>query len=196
VRLVDYAKTPCSEFPNDNPDLHNGSVWYAADEDDTVLDSIEILDELVFESAPEDEPAAERPVDPFYIFVRAIESTTAAFGGTPDSLALLRAILGVTRMETLELDPTALDALERAGLVSYSAAGTPARSERFTREALAWQDILREKSDDFAACGTAMLDEWASELIAAVLGGATRADAVRRELRKHGVAAFGLFAAA
>jgi hypothetical protein len=192
---VDYAKTPCSEFPNDNPDLHNGSVWYAADEDDSALDSIEILDELVFESAPEDEPAAERPSDPFYAFVRALESTTVAFGGTPNSLALLRGMLGVTRLEALELEPIALDALERNGLASYSPAGI-ARSEQFTREALAWQDILREKSDDFAACGSAMLDEWASALIAAVLGGAMRADAVRRELRKHGVAAFGLLAAA
>jgi hypothetical protein len=192
---VDYAKTPCSEFPNDNPDLHDGSVWYAADEDDSALDSIEILDELVFESAPEDEPAAEQPDDPFYTLVRAIESTTAAFGGTPDSLALLRALLGFTRMEGLELDPAALHALEGAGLASHSAAGV-ARSERFTREVLAWQDILREKSDDFAACGATMLDEWASELVAAVLGRATRADAIRRELRKHGVAAFGLLASA
>jgi len=191
---VDYAKTPCSEFPNDNPDLHNGSVWYAADEDDS-LDSIEILDELVFESAPEDEPAAQEPADPFYALVHAIESTTLSFGGNPDSLALMRAMLGVTRIETLALDLTGLEALVRAGLASCSAAGV-ARSERFTREVLAWQDILREKSDDFAACGAAMLDEWASELIAGVLGGATRADAVRRELRKHGVAAFGLLAAA
>jgi len=191
---VEYAKTPCSEFPNDNPDLHDGSSWYAADEDDSGIDSIEILDELVFDTAPEDEPAPPAPADPFHTLVAAMESAAAAFGGGPDSIVLLRAMLGATRMDAIE-PTTTLDGLLSAGLVSEANTGI-VRSERFTREVLAWQDILREKSDDFAACGAATLDEWASNLVARVIGGGCHPDAVRRELRKHGVAAFGLLAAA
>jgi len=191
---VEYAKTPCSEFPNDNPDLHDGSSWYAADEDPAGIDSIEILDELVFDTAPEDEPALPSPADPFHTLVAAMESAAASFGGTSDSIVLLRAMLGATRMDAIE--PTAaLDGLVSAGLVLQSATGF-VRSERLTREVLAWQDILRDKSDDLAACGAATLDEWASNLVARALGGASRPDAVRRELRKRGVAAFGLLAAA
>jgi hypothetical protein len=198
---VEYSKTPCSEFPNDNPDLHDGPSWYAADEDDSYVDSIEVLDELVFDTAPEDEPAAPEaepashaPADPFYTLVAAMESSAMALGATPNSIALLRAMLGATRMDTIE--PTAaLDDLVSAGLVSQSTMGF-VRSERLTREVVAWQDILREKSDDFAACGSAALDEWASNLVTRVLGGALRPDAVRRDLRKRGVAAFGLLAAA
>jgi hypothetical protein len=191
---VEYAKTPCSEFPNDNPDLHDGSSWYAADEDTIGVDAIEILDELVFDTAPEDEPASPTPADPFYTLVAAMETAAAAFGGTPDSIVLLRAMLGATRMDAIE--PTAaLDGLVSAGLVSQLATGF-VRSERLTREVIAWQDILRDKSDDLAACGTATLDEWASNVVARVIGGGCRPDAIRRELRTHGVAAFGLLAAA
>jgi hypothetical protein len=198
---VEYAKTHCSEFPNDNPDLHDGSswyaadeAWYAADEDPAGVDAIEILDELVFDTAPEDEPALPSPSDPFHTLVAAMESAAIASGATSDSIVLLRAMLGATRMDVVE--PTAaLDGLLGAGLLLESANGI-VRSDRFTREVLAWQDILREKSDDFAACGEAMLDEWASNVVARVLGGACRPDAVRRELRKRGVAAFGLLAAA
>jgi hypothetical protein len=191
---VEYTKTPCSEFPNDNPDLHDGSSWYAADEDPAGIDSIEILDELVFDTAPEDEPAPAAPADPFCTLVAAMEAAAAAFGATPDSIVLLRAMLGATRMDAIE--PTAtLEGLVSAGLVSPSATGF-VRSEQLTREVLAWQDILRDKSDDLAACGNATLDEWASNVVARVIGGGFRSDAIRRELRKHGVAAFGLLAAA
>ena len=59
-------------------------------------------------------------------------------------------------------------------------------------QALAWQGILRGESEDFGACGGAMLDEWCAALIAGVLGQSVRADGLKRELRRRGVAAFGL----
>jgi hypothetical protein len=37
-----------------------------------------------------------------------------------------------------------------------------------------------------------MLDEWCAALIAGVLGQNVRADGLKRELRRRGVAAFGL----
>lgn len=190
---VEDAKTPCSEFTIDNEGLRH--VWYADDEDETALDAVEIVDELAFDLAPEDEPAVQEISDRFLTFVRAVESTAEAFGGTREVIELLRAMLGVVRMEGIDPPTTAREGLLNAGFISRSAAGF-VRSERLTRQVLAWQDILRERSEDFAACGATTLDEWACDLIARVLGGPVRPDAIRRELRKHGVAAFGLLAAA
>jgi hypothetical protein len=135
--------------------LHNGSVWYAADEDDS-LDSIEILDELVFESAPEDEPAAQEPADPFYALVHAIESTTLSFGGNPDSLALMRAMLGVTRIETLALDLTGLEALVRAGSCLYAGR---CREAGAGRDEAAHDDVLLEAAQVVDLAGDRGLGE-------------------------------------
>ena len=62
----------------------------------------------------------------------------------------------------------------------------------FVARTKAWHAILLGTSDDFDACGGAMLDEWAADVIACLLGSAARAVALRRELRSRGVAAFGL----
>jgi hypothetical protein len=192
---VEYAKAPCSEFTNDNEGLHQ--VWFAddEDEDEAALNAVEIVDELVFDLAPEDEPAAQAIGDRFLTFVRAVEATAAAFGATREAVELLRAMLGVVRMEGIDPQATVREGLLNAGFISQSAAGL-VRSERLTRQVLAWQDILRERSEDFAACGATTLDEWACDLVARVLGGPMRPDSIRRELRKHGVAAFGLLTAA
>ena len=61
-------------------------------------------------------------------------------------------------------------------------------------QAAAWRGILRGESEDYEACGSTTLDEWAASLVARVVGGAPRADGIRRELRRRGVAAFGLVA--
>ena len=53
---------------------------------------------------------------------------------------------------------------------------------------------MRGTSEDFSACGDAMLDEWAADLLARLVGGPTRATTLKRELRDRGVAAFGFAA--
>ena len=73
------------------------------------------------------------------------------------------------------------------------------RSSGFTAKVLAWQGILRGESEDFALSdGGALepLDEWAADVLARVLGAPARTDGIRRELRRRGVAAFGLVASA
>jgi hypothetical protein len=66
----------------------------------------------------------------------------------------------------------------------------------FTSVTSAWRAILRGTSDDLAACGTAMLDEWAADVLARLIGELGRTAQLRRELRDRGVAAFGLIEAA
>ena len=60
---------------------------------------------------------------------------------------------------------------------------------------VAWQGILRGESEDFSLCG-GTLDEWTANVLARLLGNAGRADGIRRELRRRGIAAFGLVSAA
>ena len=69
------------------------------------------------------------------------------------------------------------------------------RSSPFTAKVVAWQGILRGESEDFSLPdGGALepLDEWAADVLARVLGSPARADAVRRDVRRRGIAAFGL----
>jgi hypothetical protein len=231
---VAFRALACAEFPNDNPELHAGAIWYCSElvgpptfarpaepgmpavleaavasapesatdptppvlEADDEDDDIEIVDELPIDDAidespalPEtsaaemrpDEPRSEAPEasNPFATFVLVVEDVARAAGAGIDAMTLLAAILGRARLD--------------------ASAGDTDRSLR--GQALAWQAILRGESEDFGACGGGMLDEWTAALVAHVLeygasasGGASarRADALKRELRCRGVAAFGL----
>jgi hypothetical protein len=56
---------------------------------------------------------------------------------------------------------------------------------------------LRDDSAGVAACGTTTLDRFGADLLAALLTiPATRAEELRKELRKAGIAAFGVLEAA
>jgi hypothetical protein len=105
--------------------------------------------------------------DAYAVFVAALTDVALGFGADPLGVDRLRAMLGDGRADGLSAD----------------------------RGARAWQSIIRGQAEDFSECGTQTLDEWAAEVIAGVVGGG-RTDAIRRELRKRGVAAFGFLAEA
>jgi hypothetical protein len=149
-------------------------------------DEIEIVDDLAFDdaidesSAPREAPAREcatriedmpPAADPFALLVSVVEDVARKAGADDLAMASLACLLGRTR-----LDASAPDATTHV----------------LRAQALAWQGILRSESDDFGACGGAMLDEWCAALIATALGPTARADMLKRELRRRGVAAFGL----
>jgi hypothetical protein len=158
----------------------------AMSEADQEGDDIEIVDELAFDdaidesSAPPETPPRECAIaiedmpssaDPFAMLVSVVEDVAHSAGADDIAMASLACLLGRTRLD----------------------ASTPDATTHVLRaQALAWQGILRSESDDFGACGAAMLDEWCAALIAAVLGPTARADMLKRELRRRGVAAFGL----
>jgi hypothetical protein len=199
--VSDPARTPCSELPNDNPGLHRGAVCFvaevtgspvferaqaecpvpAASDADEEGDDIEIVDELAFDAVDEsmvddlafdavDESMVDGPADPFATLVSLVEDVARTAGADDGAMATLARLLGRGRLEDSD------DASSRA----------------MRAQALAWQGILRSESDDFGACGGAMLDEWCGALIATVIGRTARADVLKRELRRRGVAAFGL----
>ncbi len=113
--------------------------------------------------------------------------------GATRSAALLPRIL---RLESLPADSLAKNVeltLQSRGYLD----GSARYSQKFRDLCSAWTAVLRGASQDFAACGTTTLDRFGAELLTALLAvPTTRADDLRRELRKAGVAAFGVLAAA
>jgi hypothetical protein len=127
--------------------------------------------------------------DPFTTLVWTL-ADVAIGAGSPYVASLLPALLLEGRLEHA-MPADAAQALAEADVVR----GTEVTAG-FIGQTRAWRAVLAGTSDDFAACGNAMLDEWAAELLARLLGAPSRATALRRELRSHGVAAFGLVEAA
>jgi hypothetical protein len=127
------------------------------------------------------------PDDPFTVFVCTL-ADVAIGAGSSHVASLLPGLLFDGRL-TQPLDAGVADALRAAGIWN----GTEV-APRFVSITSAWRAILRGTSDDFDACGTAMLDEWASELLARLLDTPAKAPSLRQELRSRGVAAFGLAA--
>ena len=113
--------------------------------------------------------------------------------GASRSAALLPRLL---RLESLPADGLTKEVqltLQSRGYLD----GHARYSQKFRDLCGAWAAVLNGSSQDFSACGTTTLDRFGAELLAALLAvPATRADELRRELRKAGIAAFGVLQAA
>lgn len=134
---------------------------------------IEIVEELVFEDVVDESPEpahADVIDDPFVALGEVLEATARAAGASEPAIASLRIVLGRERVTADTSDELLV----------------------LREQAAAWQAILRGESEDFAACGVASLDEWSAIAVARAMGEMNRADGLRRELRRRGVAAFGL----
>jgi hypothetical protein len=175
--------------------------------DDDEGEPIEIVDELCFDDALEDLPpepdvaetASELPrADPFAQLVAALADVALLLGAGEDGVICLEALFGQARLDGLNPDDRAVEALLAANVIARGARGVT-RSNHFTAKVIAWQGILRGESEDFSLPdGGALepLDEWAADLLARILGPPARADSIRRDLRRRGIAAFGLVAEA
>jgi hypothetical protein len=94
----------------------------------------------------------------------------------------------------------ALDAESQRSLVAARIAqetdGGLRLAPDFVTTARAWRDVLSGDAHDLSACGTSTLDGWAGDLLKALGVGQDGKTDVRRELRRRGVAAFGMLLAA
>ena len=168
---------------------------------------IEIVDELSFDDAVDDglvvaEPAGTSeepaPSDPFTRLVSSLEEVARGLGARDEGIACLAALFGQTRLDGFNPGERAVEALVAADVVARGARGF-SRSQTFTAKVLAWQGILRGESEDFSLPdGGALepLDEWAADLVARIVGLPGREEGIRRDLRRRGIAAFGLVAEA
>jgi hypothetical protein len=100
------------------------------------------------------------------------------------------------RLQPLPADALAEDlhrSLRDGGYLDDAGRYLPRFQERWG----AWSAVLSGSSDDLSACGATTLDSFGAELLAALLGVPKgRAEELRRELRKAGIAAFGVLEAA
>ncbi len=235
-----------AEFPNDNPDLHEGVIWVCLDVTGapsperrvTVVAALEAEPAPApqLEAAPEPEPEPEpEPAEieeapparssgifmiadaPFEIELEAdddegivVEEITP-FDDGPIEVVASEPPVEATPVPAAPEDPfmTFVNALVDVAIAQGSpfvASQLPAllvdgRLEpgvdvdaAVVKTARAWQGILRGTSEDWDAIGGAMLDEWAADLLAHMLGAVDRAQALKRELRARGIAGFGLAA--
>jgi hypothetical protein len=153
-------------------------------------ESIEIVDQL----EPIDFDPANREDDAFATFIATLVDV-AVEAGCEKAAAILPALLDEGRVVPGVLSSSVIEALLTSGLLVSTAAGLVG-GEGFRRTAAAWRAVLRGDSEDFSACGTRMLDEWAADLVAGLVAAPAKTERLRRELRTRGVAAFGLVLAA
>jgi hypothetical protein len=192
-----------------------------ASEDDWP-DDVEIVDELSFEGEIFEEvpahplpvpPAAaadasslpvpgasgasgsgERDRDPYRLLVDRIARVARDAGGGDPAARGARWLLGSLASDaegTVGLPTGAWEALAAPGYVDTTYGGLRA-SDAFRRKVTAWQGVLRGDSEDFSECGSTPLDEWSADIVARLLGSPSRAAGLRQDLRRLGVAAFGL----
>src|SRR5258705_4387184 len=133
------------------------------------------------------------PLAPAFAHFEAALVTALLAQGATRSAALVPRLL---RLESLPADGLAKDVqltLQSRGYLD----GNTRYSAKYRELCGAWSAVLHGSSQDFAACGTTTLDRFGAELLAAPLAvPATRADELRRQLRKSGIAAFGVLDAA
>jgi hypothetical protein len=137
--------------------------------------------------------AESAPESPAFAHFEAALVTALLAQGATRSAALVPGLL--------RLEPIAGEALSKEVLLTLQSRGYLDGSARYSSKyrelCSAWTAVLRGSSQDFAPCGTTTLDRFGAELLAALLAvPATRADELRRGLRKAGIAAFGVLEAA
>jgi outer membrane biosynthesis protein TonB len=144
-----------------------------------------------------EEPEVETPrvpvdvaVEGFAILVRAM-SRVATAAGVAIEEACIFDLFVVGKTPVANVPAAAVTGLVEAGYADESE-GTLFTRDATMKTAAAWRAILRDEAADFAVCGSRMLDEWAADVVARIVGVPAKTEAFRRELRGHGVAAFGL----
>ncbi len=205
--IVNPFCAPASEFPNDNPLLHCGAVFLPLTPTGrarAILRAESAPDSAPRVEAPAPEPVIESGVQPrleevepvsdgFHELAQLLERVTVEHGAA-DSAGVLTTLLSGGTIDASALPPGTAHALVDHGIVVSGESGL-IPSESFARTAGAWRAVLSGQSDDLSAC-EATLDNWCAELVSILCKTPGRAPEIRRELRRFGVAAFGLLAAA
>jgi hypothetical protein len=190
-----------AEFPHDNPELFGGPGWLAVEPCGRPRAIASPSQRHLHYQAPcvqASEPRAGTPerapgaatVSDFDRFLAAVRKVMCDTDPHAELLVVRFLREGVASLGALT--PTAQNALVDRGFASRAAAGCQL-APRTEHTAEGWRRLLLGQAGDLAACGDTTLDDWASAFVGACLGydlGAIAA--IRRALRQHGVAAFGM----
>jgi len=139
--------------------------------------------------ADEDE-RAETHDERVETFVRAIAEVALAHGAA-ETAAHVESLFKFGTPAPLELSPSARAALLDGNILEATEAGVHATAW-FARTSSAWQSMLRGDGGNLAECGESTLDGWTADLIACLVAKPSMASAIRRDLRRRGIAAFGM----
>ncbi len=142
---------------------------------------------------PPAEVPVEKPTDAYSAFVSALVAVALGAGATR-AAATMPALFESGELDFAAFPEDVQSALVRSRVAERVEAGL-AVHPTFAATAGAWRGVLRGESNDLSACGQSTLDDWGVEVLRAFGVGRDGKD-VRRELRGHGVAAFGMRVAA
>jgi hypothetical protein len=202
----DWVLRPgAAEFPHQNALLNRGVLWIG-----TALCGAETLEEArpAALSATPAVPAPTPPVNAPAIvppepeqgtsahdarvdhFVRAITEVALAHGPA-ETAAHVESLFKFGTPAPLELSDPARAALLEGNILEATEGGIHATAW-FTRTSSAWQRMLRGEAENLAVCGESTLDGWTADLIACLVAKPGMASAIRRDLRRRGIAAFGM----
>ncbi len=181
------------EFPNDNPDLWRVRASSVTLDWEPEVEVVEFDDEdfaaaEYVSAAPPAPPACAE--DAFQLFVRTLVEVSLAAGAPARVVALLPAMLGAARLDVQALEAPTLDALVAASLLARTETGAITRSESLVATAQAWRGTLLGEGTVLSVSST--LDEWSAHIVATLAAVPERKEALRRELRTRGIAAFGM----
>jgi hypothetical protein len=242
-----FSRRAASEFPNDNPELHDGLVWQSDSLTGHALPTLRLRqlagsmpkvigpawEQRAKRLSPPVEPAVATALEPARVTSRSgvpevLVQAPVADAAVPECVAVPEpAVAAGPFVESLSQEsepeiavtahdvasaPSAFDALTAAlvrvaldrgatrvaaelpALLSGAARADSPREKALVALGPAWRAAL--EGGDLAGCGDQPLDVWASELLAVLLSAPSEREALRRALRRHGVAAFGMLAAA
>lgn len=194
-----------AEFPHDNPLVDRLALWVgsalceleAAARAAPASDDPETMPETAnpSPSAHELAPLADATGEPaeddrLALFVRTINEVALAHGA-PFAAAHIESLFKFGVPAALELGASARAALLEGNILEATDDGMHATTW-FTNASTAWQTILRGEPGDLSACGENTLDNWTADLIARLLANPSMAPIIRRDLRRRGIAAFGM----
>jgi hypothetical protein len=223
-------RTRSSEFPNDNPILHEGAIWvcrspcarpravirpapvvelraelrpaepelsfddlFPSDPEPLVVEAQSETFEAgpePCEAAPEPCAAVPEPLSDGYTELVGVMVRVALESGATRAAACLPPLLAGEAVSGELIGEENLGCLIARGFVERSGS-IVLLSTAASSIAAAWRGLLRGESADLGACEST-LDTWCAALLAAACGTPARVEELRRELRRFGVAAFGL----
>ena len=123
-------------------------------------------------------------------FVRTIAEVALAHGAE-ETAAHVESLFKFGTPAPLELSDLARTALCDGNILEATEGGIHATAW-FMRTSSAWQKMLRGEAENLAVCGESTLDGWTADLIACLVAKPAMASAIRRDLRRRGIAAFGM----
>jgi hypothetical protein len=185
-----YACRPgAAEFPHGNPRLDFGALWLVE------LEPVEVEPAAVELNPSPPVPDAPVTNETVSTFLRAAIEVAVAHGGG-EQAGQLELLLGDRPAEARLLPTQALSERASTSLVEGKILERTdegwLETTDFARQRDTWLGALRGDALDLSCCGDSTLDTFTANVVSRLLASPDKREMVRRDLRRRGVAAFGM----